>query len=154
MCSFRYRIAPVIGFWLLIGPAAVGADFGGSKWTYERLLGDADVVVIATLDATRETDELFKDASAVAEVRIVLSKLRCECVLKGEVKDKVVELRYWHPKRGGRYDDIPSPVRLAKRKSYEQDGALIESDLQYLLFLRRTKDNQFEPVSGIIAAKY
>jgi hypothetical protein len=41
-----------------------------------------------------------------------------------------------------------------KQKNYSQDEAKIVTQLQYLLFLRRTKDNQFEPVSGIIRVQY
>lgn len=135
------------------GPAAA-ADFGGAKWTYERLFKDADVVVIAALDSTRETDEVLKVPDSEFEVRVVVSKLDCLCVLKGEVKDKGMEFRYWHPKRGTAIDSIPAPVRLAKRKSYAQDDAMIASELHYLLFLRRAKDGRFEAVSGIIGSKY
>lgn len=148
----RCRFVSVLFASFLLSAPAVAANVG--SWTYKKLFKEADVVVIANLESTKETDELHVDAETKTQVRIVLSKLNCVQVLKGELVDKSIEFRHWYPKRGQILDGLPSPVRLAKTKRYTQGMTDISTTLSYLVFLRRTKDNKLEPVSGFIGAIY
>jgi hypothetical protein len=114
MHALQFKFASTALVFALATVTAPAADFGGAKWTYEKLFKDSDVVVIATLESTKETDELLKIEEFDVEVRLVVSKLKCDLILKGDVKDKAIDFRHWQHKRGVSHDGMPSFVRLAK----------------------------------------
>lgn len=130
----------------LTSTSAAAADFDGAKWTYERLFKESDVVLVVTLESSKEIDELIKVPDSTEEVQLLVSKLKCELVLKGDVKGKSVEFRHWRPKRGEILLGTPSPVCLSEENDFQH--------LQYMVFLRRTKGDQYEAVSGMIGAYY
>jgi hypothetical protein len=142
----------LIGAMLAIPDRAIPADFG--HWPYERLFKESDVVLIGTYEETKDADEIYNVPDSDIKVRIVKSKLKSDQVLKGEFKGDSIEFRHWAPLRGHSVDGAPSPLRLAERKVYTQNDKHIDVTLQYLVFLRRTKDGQYEPVSGIIGAVF
>lgn len=127
------------------------------KWSYDRLLKTADVVMIATVVDTGEWSEpmllpLFADA---LEGR--LTRFKVEVVLKGKLDGDKIELIHCRLKDGRPVLNGPllaefrttgrklliEAVDGVKEKRIEQ-----EATPQYLLFLKARPDGRYEPVAG------
>lgn len=122
--------------------AAPAAGQISRLWSFEDLMNEADLVVIAARVATRDTDyrTTLGASFPVVELR---TEFNVAVVLKGwPVSGRVILRHYrWDEERLGAGGVINGPHALAFSKGDDAGS-------DYLLFLAQQVDGTFEPVSG------
>jgi hypothetical protein len=133
------------------------------SWPYERLMREADVVVVATPTAKRDIDfDFSKDKHFAPFLRdphvgpIIRDKLRARVttlkvigMLRGERRASVEVLHFYWTKAPSELEGGPRFMDFTARRKVTFEV----QDQQYLLFLRSCEDIHFfyqffEPVSG------
>ena len=126
-------------------------------WRYERLMKEADLVVIAAPAKTEPADDRFDHDRWPRQFVGLNTTLDVWLPLKGEParQIKVLHFALGGPKEGvdpadaQTINDPPMLVTFRTVGAAPEDGVLPIRP-QYLLFLRKTKDGRYEPVSGRI----
>ena len=142
-----------------------------AEWSYEKLMKNADTVVIATFDSQRKIDMKLKDETGFADsdsTEVFESTLNVLTPIKGKIGEKQIKIR--HLKWDGNtvvlvnYSFFDFKKRMArdlvviddKGISYiegkddqakEIDGVKIVRP-EYLLFLRKQKDGTYVSASN------
>ena len=120
------------------------------SWPYEKLLKEADLVVIVKAVESKDTKDVLKDNPWKVEFQGMETTFSVEAVLKGKVEgDKLTVLHY-------RLKPGMSVVNGPLLVSFHTKGPFIETKQAkvqlaqpcYLLFLTKAKDGRYEPVSG------
>jgi hypothetical protein len=121
-----------------------------AQWTYEKLIGDSDLVVIATPTATRDKEKTVipnlrrarADGKYVAVPAVgIETRLKVLAVLKGDPKLKDIVLYHL---REAKAENVPNGPQLI---SFDVKGRR-----RYLLFLKRAADGRFLSVTGQVDA--
>jgi hypothetical protein len=135
---------------LLCLPSAHGR--GLESWSPERLRKEADVVVIATATASKDTRDSFKARTWEVEFTGVDTTFAVETVLKGKVEGDRLTVRHYRLKPGVLIQDGPLLVSFRTRGMQVnlKHGQLYLGRPSYLLFLKKRKDGRYEMVSGQI----
>src|SRR5262245_42686046 len=151
--------AVVCSVWFLADPSAAQARLT-RKWTYDQLLKEADLVVLAEAVRTEQAADEPPNDSWPRELVAQNATLKVRLTLKGKYEDepsKVLHFKYGEPKNG--IDALRAellsdgPLHLITFRK-EQITVGTGKDKQafpapeYLLFLKKTKDGRYAPVSG------
>jgi hypothetical protein len=136
------------------------------EWSFERLMKESDVVVIATAVKTEVTDDKGPEHSWQYEFVGQETTFKVTSTLKGKLPGesfkvlhfKFGELKKSEPKTGRRFVDnaiINGPGFVSFRTGEHKltlnlETRTISTPPNYLLYLRALKDGRFEPVSGQI----
>ena len=140
------------------------------EWPYERLFKESDLVVIAHVQGwgvtKREWNEKFFDKTRFDGVKTIFG---ANFSLKGD-PPLCIWLNHFTYKEGAlRYNDGPGLVAFSKepvvidlKSAKNQNGRLKRlrgglrniSQPEYLLFLKKNKDDTYEPVSGQMDASF
>lgn len=142
---------------LLVFPAITDAR-RIEPWPYSRLLKASDLVVFAAPVRTEPTDDQLPDDRWPYALVGQNTTFKIDHTLKGEVEEgkeiKVLHFKFGDLKKAAKDDVIINgplhvsfPVGEAARKRNQKRGERLSSD-QYLLFLKKTEDGRFVPVSG------
>lgn len=132
-------------------------------WPYDRLIKDADLVVIACVVSSAECkdewNERFFDGSRFQGLE---TTFEVAATLKGRPPESLKLLHFRYKREAPVYDDGPGLIsfptksrstKVRKRRG-EEPGELVplsaskSSSPEYLLFLRLRKDGRYEAVSG------
>ena len=142
-------------------------------WPYERLLKEADVVVVARAVSTVRSKDKWEAAVFEAN-RFVAFETTFEsaAVLKGELADTFKVLHFQYRSGSTLFNDGPGLVTfLTKPLSLETGKAVrpgkgeskklrpvksmsLTSAPEYLLFLKKRPDGRFEAVSGQVDPEF
>jgi hypothetical protein len=121
------------------------------SWPYERLLKEADLVVIARATSAADCEDRTTDNRWKAPFLGVNTTFRVESVLKGKARGRSIRVLHFKLKDGVRIVNGPLLVSF-RRTSLElrtkEGGKLGLGVPSYLLFLKVRKDGRYEPVSG------
>jgi hypothetical protein len=119
------------------------------NWPYDKLMKQSDLVVIAQATKTEETKDTDEIPNWNHEFAGRNTTFKVKHALKGELKGeeiKVLHFKFGELKKGIKKDsadiliiDGPTFVEFKDKNGPE-----------YMLFLKRTKDGRYEPVSGRI----
>ena len=140
------------------------------EWHYERLFKDSDLVVIAHVQGwgvtKKEWNEKLFDKRRFEGVMTIF---RANFVLKGD-PPLCIWLNHFRYKEGAvRYNDGPrlvaflkEPLKIEIEQNVKNRGKLHQqsqglrkiSQPEYLLFLKKHKDGEYEPVSGQLDADF
>ena len=127
------------------------------NWPYERLFKEADLVVIATAEATAETKDRFKTNGWKIDFIGQETSFAVETILKGKVKgEKKIKMLHFRLPDGVDVNNGPLHVSFPPKGlllSGKVKGRAFEMKLtrpEYMLFLRLRADGRYEPVSGQI----
>lgn len=123
-----------------------------ADWPYERLLKDADVVVIAEAMAAEDTGETTQDNPWKVDFVGVSTKFAVKTVLKGKVEGDTLTVLHYRIKPDVLVRNGPLLVSF-RLKGIEVRTKTSKMNLgkpHYLLFLKKRKDGRFEPLSGQI----
>jgi hypothetical protein len=121
-------------------------------WSYERLLKEADVVVVGAAISSKDSKEAFKNKTWDVDFLGVDTTFAVAAVLKGKVEGDKLTLLHYRLKHGIRVDDGPLLVafRMKGIQVNLKEGKLQLGRPAYLLFLKKRADGRFEAVSGQI----
>jgi len=139
-------------------------------WPYERLFKESDLVVIAHVQGwgvtKKEWNEKLFDKGRFEGVRTIFG---ANFVLKGD-PPLCIWLNHFRYKEGVvRYNDGPGlvaflkePLQIEVKENVKNKGKLHQqsqglrqiSQPEYLLFLKKHKDGEYEPVSGQLDAGF
>jgi len=138
-----------------------------ANWPYDKLVKNADTIVIATFESQRKMDFNMKAMGYGDKdtTECIGSKLNILAVLKGDPKAKQIEIMHlkWKPSvfvlGNSSFMSFQSRMPLPNVMSVVLDGkvtgyATVSGDKpyvvtpEYLLFLRRQKDGSYAPASG------
>jgi hypothetical protein len=141
----------------LVYPSAAPGRIA-EKWNYDRLLKEADLVVLAVAVRTEQADDTPPEHSWPREFVAQNTTLKVRCALKGKVEAeeiKVLHFRFGEFKKGFEGDDIfDGPNFVEFRTGRATVGAGKDKQIlpppEYLLFLKERKDGRYEPVNGQI----
>ncbi len=138
---YRFAILAVVAFPVVAGGRVL------EDWPYEKLLRQADVVVIgkavSSVDSGEKSKEGFLGVNTTFDVK---------GVFKGKVDGKQVKLLHYRIK-GGNMQRPNGPLLVTFRTtglvitSKKGDKTML-SPPEYLLFLKSKKDGRYEVVSG------
>jgi hypothetical protein len=129
-------------------------------WPYKKLVDEADLVVLATAEATKPAKDDFDDNTWPLEIVGQETTFRVAHVLKGEAPKEpitVLHFKFGAPKKGARRNPVirNGPQFVAFRTqdvlvdTVDQERNRITMPRpEYLLFLKLRKDGRYEPVSG------
>lgn len=121
------------------------------SWPYDRLMKEADVVVIGTAVSSQETGEIWK-ASPWKKVDFlgVNTVFSVEAILKGKVSEGKLTVLHYRVEPGKKIVNGPLLVSFRTRDiSYRtKTGRGTLEKPSYLLFLKKRKDGRYEAVSG------
>jgi len=140
------------------------------NWPYERLFKESDLVVIAHVEGwgvtKKEWNEKLFDKGRFEGVQTVFG---ANFALKGS-PPLCIWLNHFRYKEGVvRYNDGPGlvaflkePVLIELKQAEDKKGKLHQqsqglrkiSQPEYLLFLKKYKDGEYEPVSGQLDASF
>jgi hypothetical protein len=124
-------------------------------WPYDRLLKEADLVVIAVPKKTEKTRDKVHypgEKRRVEYLRGQVTVFEVQGTIKGQApKDglKVLHSRLF------KVEDVPSGPMLIEFRigeysfEYSDGTKTIRRETPYLLYLKRRKDGRYEPVSGL-----
>jgi hypothetical protein len=122
------------------------------SWPYERLLKEADVVVIGKAVSSKDSKETFQHKNWSVDLFGVDTTFSVEAVVKGKLDGDKLTLLHYRLKPGVRVENGPLLVSF-RMKSMEvnlKTGKLHLARPSYLLFLKKRADGRFEAVSGQI----
>jgi len=124
-------------------------------WSYDRLFKEADLVLIASAQATVETDDHTKDDRWKRSLVGQKTTFTVQSVLKGQVDDGSVAVIHFKLRDGLQSSNGPMLVHFRTKGIVIHGNGPIKFEAllgppQYLLFLKATDDGCFEPVSGQI----
>ena len=139
-------------------------------WPYERLFKESDLVVIAHVQAWGATDEEWNEKLFdKGRFEGVMTVFGANFALKGD-PPLCIWLNHFRYKEGAvRYNDGPGlvaflkePLQIEVKQNVKNKGKLHQQSLglrkvsqpEYLLFLKKHKDGEYEPVSGQLDADF
>lgn len=125
------------------------------SWPYDRLLANSDVVVIASVQAVAPSERRPAESLMVLGARGRITTFHVKLVIKGEVGRAISVLHYQLPEGvptvGGpmlaRFRTREVVVTPANQGLSDRSRVVIGVP-DYLLCLKKTADDHFEPVSG------
>jgi hypothetical protein len=122
-------------------------------WSYDRLFCEADIVVIASAQATVQSDDPTPDGAWKTSLVGQRATFAVIAKLKGKDDAGTVTVRHFRPKDGVLTQDGPMLVSFRTDGPRSEGGTRVKyvvklSTPQYLLFLKRSQDGPYEPVSG------
>jgi hypothetical protein len=119
-------------------------------WPYEKLLKEADVVVIGKAVTSKDTKDVSKDNPWKVEFQAVETTFSVEAGLKGKVEGDKLTVLHYKLKPGVSVENGPGLVTFRTKgitlRTKEAKVGLGQPG--YLLFLKKGKDGRYEPVSG------
>jgi hypothetical protein len=126
------------------------------SWSYERLLREAQLVLIAQPLVSQDSGHT--DSDNVWKVKLVGVKttLKVRAVLKGQSPGETITLVHYRLPKGVKVQHGPSLIsfRLGPTVLETSTGARFGWGVtEYMLFLKKAKDGHFEPVSGQLDAE-
>ena len=154
--SKKFVFAVVCAICFLAYPSAAEARLS-RKWTYDQLLKEADLVVIAEAVWTEQADDEPPNHSWPRELVAQNTTFKVRLTLKGKAegeKIKVLHFKFGQYKKGldDRLLSLDEPHFVAFRTGPMTVGTGKEKHVlpapEYLLFLKKTKDGRYEPLSG------
>jgi hypothetical protein len=123
------------------------------NWTYEDLFSKSDLVIIATPLSTKDCGE-ENDATNLWKVKFmaVNTDFKIEHKIKGGEKNEKIVLAYYRLPESITVKNGPSLAHfaLAERTDASSTEKKGSGKNEYLLFLRKSKESTYEPVSGMI----
>lgn len=121
-------------------------------WPYEKLMKEADLVVIAKAVKTEDTKDEIEDSNWKHESVGQNSTLEILSTLKGKAEGKQIQVLHFKLPKGQFIRNGPLFVTFQTRpvELKAKDGTPVPGAAEYLLYLKRMKDGRFEPVSGRI----
>ena len=139
-------------------------------WSYERLFKESDLVVIAHVQGwgvtKKEWNEKFFDKARFEGAKTIFG---ASFVLKGDPPLCILLNHFRYKESAVRYNDGPGlivflkePVLIELKQAEDKKGKLHQqsqglrkiSQPEYLLFLKKYKDGEYEPVSGQLDASF
>lgn len=122
---------------------------GVDHWTSERLAREADLVIIATVQGTKDSGEATNDNVWKAKFIGVNTTLTVKAALKGKIDtNKPLILFHYRLPRGLQIINGPDFVEFLPGNNIVQvDGNQVKQS-EFLFFLRKQKDGRYCPVSG------
>lgn len=122
------------------------------SWPHDRLLKEAEVVVVATALSSAETGERSTSEPWKCEFLHVNTAFRVSVVLKGELQGEQLTVLHYRLKPGTSVPNGPLLVTFRMRDVVLRSGdAKVGLGVpQYLLFLKKRADGRFEAVTGQI----
>jgi hypothetical protein len=120
------------------------------SWPYERLMKEADVVVIVMAVSTRDSGETLKDNPWKAEFQGMSTSFEVKVLLKGKVEGDKLTVLHYRLKPGLLLQDGPSLVSFRTRgiTITTKEGQFGLAKPSYLLFLKKRADVRYQAVSG------
>ena len=152
----KFVFALVCAACFLVYPSAAPARLI-KVWNYDKLLKEADLVVLAVAVRTEKADYEPPDHSWPRELVAQNTTLKVRGTLKGKAEGeniKVLHFKFGEYKKGFEHDGIfdgPNFVEFRVgpvTKGTGKEKRIITPAQEYLLFLKKTKDGRYEPVSG------
>ena len=123
------------------------------SWPYERLLKEADLVVIAEAVSMADAGETTKDNIWNVEFIGVVTKFKVRTVLKGKYEDDRLDVLHFRLPKDVLINNGPclvsfrlEGIKFRTPKTVKMGAAKPE----YLLFLKKGKCGRYEPLSGRI----
>ena len=146
-----YRFAPLAILTVVLGLPPAHARLIES-WPYERLLKEADVVVIGKAISSMDSKEAFRPKIWSVDFLGVDTTFSVEAVVKGKLDGDELTLLHYRLKPGVYVDDGPLLVsfRMKRMQVNLKTSKLHLARPSYLLFLKKRADGRFEAVSGQI----
>jgi hypothetical protein len=121
-------------------------------WPYERLMKEADLVVIVEAKKSEDTADQPTEPKWRDERIFVgqVSTLEVKTTLKGKASTDEIRVVHFRLKKGVQVVDGPVLVafRTGSTKLKAKGYAKTSQRVQYLLFLKVRKDGRYEPVTG------
>ncbi len=162
------RSAVLILFSTLFASSVFARQVG--EWPYERLFKESDLVVIAHVQGWGVTKKEWNEKSFdKRRFEGVMTIFGANFVLKGD-PPLCIWLNHFRYKEGAvRYNDGPrlvaflkEPLKIEVKQNVKNRGKLHQqsqglrkiSQPEYLLFLKKHKDGEYEPVSGQLDAEF
>jgi hypothetical protein len=112
-------------------------------WPYDKLLADADLVVIGRAVSSADTGETLPDNSW-GKLLGVETSFQPQAVLKGKLAGN--KLTVLHYRLEGKLMPPNGPMLVSFRRAADKT----KGGPDYLLFLKRRADGRYEPVTGQI----
>ena len=139
-----------------VGPRGTVFARPTKLYTYGKLVSESDLVVIAVALETKDvTDQQLDDELEGLEdyVQCVTTSFQIEAVIKGDIRTDRLSVLHYRFKPGPPVVNGPVVVRFEHEGPVKADELLNGKPLRgppptYLLFLKRTHDRKFVPVSG------
>ena len=121
-------------------------------WAYEKLLKEADLVVIATVKSTVATDDRLKENPWKEKFLGLNTTFSVKAIVKGKIEGDSIKVLHYKLEEGVRIVNGPLLVTF-RANSMLLEGKTKRAELgppEYLLFLKLRKDGRYEPVTGQI----
>jgi len=140
---------------ILLAFVASASARGIETWSYDRLFKEADLIVIASAQATVETDDHAKDDRWKQSLVGEKTTFMVQSVLKGHAKGGSVAVIHFKFRDGVLSQNGPLLVHFRTNGIVIHGNGSIKFEAmlgppQYLLFLKAADNGCFEPVSGQI----
>ena len=116
-------------------------------WSYERLREEADLVVVCT--AVKSAPVLKQDEFHPKQLSMVKTLLNVQVALQGECREDQITLihfRYREDSKG--WENGPSVIKFVTTPGIGAGKSAIALGTQYLLFLKKRSDGDYETASG------
>jgi hypothetical protein len=123
------------------------------SWPFDKLFKNADLVVVVKALATKDVDDPKPPKDYLVCTVTTFQVLQ---VVKGEFKDKELRILHFRLKEGRSVANGPSLVKFhtAPMEISGEGWATTASASEYMLFLKREKDESYDFVSGRIDAAF
>jgi hypothetical protein len=149
----RMTWVAVLAGWLMLpgGPASARLL---PNWPYDKLMKEADLVVVAVAKSAEDTkdqpaDPLMKEAGYYIGRT---STLTVKGTLKGKAGEEIKVLHYrLNEKKVSAIIDGPTLIEFRSGPTTIKAKGYLKywyAEVEYLLFLKARKDGRYEPVSG------
>jgi hypothetical protein len=157
----KSRLIPAVFFLVLSGRVAEARPVG--VWSYQLLVEQSDVVLIGTVEATRDFDEKLEKSPFSDMLEGHVTTFKVETVLKGKGAGEKIELVHYLVNSDKPVLNGPLPVHFVdkdRRMTITSiDGVKVKQDRveprpAYLLFLKVRPDGRYEPVTGQVDSMF
>ena len=143
----------VLAGWLVL-PATPASARLLPDWPYEKLVKEADLVVVAVAKSTEDTADEPADPDVKQNRWFIgqTSTLSVRATLKGKAAEEI-KVMHFRLNKAVVEDIVGGPTLVEFRTggaSIKVKGhtKVMHNSVQYLLFLKARKDGRYEPVSG------
>jgi hypothetical protein len=149
----RIMLLVVPAVWLAL-PVDPAAGRLVEPWSYEKLLKESDLVVVAVAKKAEDTDDKPTDPLFKRDRKHVVgrtSTLEVKGTLKGKAPGAEIKVLHFYIKPP--WDIVNGPRLVTFRTTptaltIDKDSETWHAETEYLLFLKARKDGRYEPVAG------
>lgn len=120
--------------------------------SYSQLQRDADLIAIAYFKDQKIVKEQVRVNNEADALNIIHSRMSISLVMKGKCDYEEILIRHAEPHLIDKAQKTTGGLKFKELRKWSENNKLIEARPEYLVFLKKSKDDIYDPVTGFVRA--